>query len=262
MIRPLAAVLLSLAAPLAMAQPAAPIETEPPGPLATTPVPRTSEDSEWWPPRHEAKLGERDKWAHSEEPLRLVFLGDSITHSWENNATAKRIWSERYAPHGAMNLGFSGDRTEHVLWRLGVGPAGEENNELAGLSPDVIVLMIGTNNTGHRQDPPEATAEGIEAIVTRLHEISPSTHVLLLGVFPRGVEPNDPLRQINAAINDQIAALGERDGVTFVNLGDTFLDADGVLSPDIMPDALHPNDKGYGLWADAIQPYLDRLLGD
>ncbi|MEQ8848086.1 GDSL-type esterase/lipase family protein [Botrimarina sp.] len=229
--------------------------------LATTPVPRTSPDADWWPPRHDAKLAERDKWLESDKPLRLVFLGDSITHSWENNETAKQIWQERYAPYGAMNLGYSGDRTEHVLWRLGAGPAGEENNELKGLSPEVVVLMIGTNNTGHRQDPPEATAEGIEAIVTRLHEISPQTHVLLLGVFPRGVEPDDPLRQINTAINDQIAALGERDGVTYVDIGAAFLDDSGVLSPEIMPDALHPNDKGYELWADAIAQHLRLLLG-
>lgn len=226
--------------------------------LATTPDHRLS--LRWWRDRHDQKLDEKNQALKAGRPIDLVFVGDSITHSWEN--AGKQLWAERFAKHGAFNIGFSGDRTEHVLWRLGLGDAGEDNNEIAGLSPKLFVMMIGTNNTGHRQDPPEQTAAGVSAIVDRLHELSPESKLLLLGVFPRGATTADPLRVINDTINERIAALGDRDHVEFLSINEVFLDEDGVLSKKIMPDLLHPKAKGYGLWADAIGPRVERLLAE
>lgn len=228
--------------------------------LATTPDSRPGKKAAWWPKRHAQKLAERDAALAAGNEIDLVFVGDSITHSWEN--AGKRLWAERFAPRGAFNLGFSGDRTEHVLWRLGLGEAGEANNELAGLSPKLFVVMIGTNNTGHREDPAPATAEGIEKIVDRLLEVAPESRVLLLGIFPRGVTPDHPKRKLNVAINELIAPLGERERIEFLDLGEIFLDEDGTLPKSVMPDALHPKADGYRLWADAIEPHVARLLGE
>lgn len=225
--------------------------------IATTPCVQNADWAAWWPHRHADKLTERDKIVSENRQLQLVFVGDSITHGWEGKA----MWAERYAPRGAFNIGFSGDRTEHVLWRLGV-TSGSINNEIAGLNPKLFVVMIGTNNTGHRQDPPEATATGIEQIVDRLLELAPESKVLLLAVFPRGATADDPLRKINDGVNELIAKLGERDRVEFLDIGDVFLDDDGVLPKSVMPDLLHPNEAGYKLWADAIEPHVARLLGE
>ncbi|TWT96053.1 GDSL-like Lipase/Acylhydrolase [Botrimarina colliarenosi] len=227
--------------------------------LATTPCVQDSEWAGWWPHRHADKLTERDAIVGEGRPLQLVFVGDSITHGWENGG--KSIWAERFGPRGAFNIGFSGDRTEHVLWRLGV-ESGKNNNEIAGLTPKLFVVMIGTNNTGHRQDPPEAIAEGIEQIVDRLLEVAPDSKVLLLAIFARGENADDPLRVINDGVNELIAELGDRDRVEFLDINDVFLDDDGTLPKSVMPDLLHPNTEGYQLWADAIEPHVARLLGE
>ncbi|MEN0110163.1 MAG: GDSL-type esterase/lipase family protein [Planctomycetota bacterium] len=236
---------------LAAGQPATTTDT-----LTTTPVVQTAEWAQsWWMPRHREKLAERDRWVAQGKSPSCVFVGDSITHGWEQ--AGKEVWAERVAPQGgAINLGFSGDRTEHVLWRLGVGDAGEANNEIAGLSPNLFVVMIGTNNTGQRQDDPAETAEGVTAIVDRLLEVSPDSRVLLLAVFPRGATPDDPLRRLNDEVNRLIAPLGERPAVDFVDIGDVFLDDSGNLPKSIMGDLLHPEAEGYRRWADAIAPYL------
>ncbi|MEM8736832.1 MAG: GDSL-type esterase/lipase family protein, partial [Planctomycetota bacterium] len=160
-----------------------------------------------------------------------------------------------YGGRNAFNLGFSGDRTEHVLWRL-------EDGAVEGMSPKVTVIMIGTNNTGHRKEKAEYTATGIEAILKQVHERMPDTKVLLLAVFPRGVKPDDELRQINNGVNERIEKLADGRKVHFVDIGDKFLDEDGVLPKDIMPDALHPNAKGYRIWAEAIEEKLSELLGE
>lgn len=203
----------------------------------------------WWMPRHEAKLKELKELGDVE----LLMIGDSITHGWENQG--KPIWEKFYGKRKAFNIGFSGDRTEQVLWRF-------ENGEIDGIKPKVAVIMIGTNNTGHRQDPPEETSAGIEAIIEQLHEKSSETNILLLAIFPRGEKPDDELRKINDAINERIEKFAESPKITFLDIGDKFLDKDGTLPKDIMPDLLHPNLEGYEIWAKAIEPTLKDLLGE
>ncbi|MEX0770386.1 MAG: platelet-activating factor acetylhydrolase IB subunit [Balneolaceae bacterium] len=216
-------------------------------PLALTPTPLEEEWAiEWWMPRHEAKLEEEGR-----ESARLLFLGDSITQGWEE--AGKEVWEEYYTPLGAYNLGFSGDRTENVLWRL-------EHGEVDGINPELAVLMIGTNNTGHRQDPPQETARGVERILEELGRRLPDTKVLLLAIFPRGATPADSLRQLNNEINERITALADNKRVYFLDINDVFLDEEGGLSEEIMPDLLHPNEQGYELWAEEMEPTLNRLL--
>ena len=69
----------------------------------------------WWLPRHQEKLAIKEKM----EKVDLVFLGDSITHAWDH--IGKKFWQKYYGKRNALNIGFSGDRTEHVLWRLNNG---------------------------------------------------------------------------------------------------------------------------------------------
>lgn len=228
--------------------------------LATTPCVQNSDWAGWWPHRHADKLTERDEIVGEGRPIKLVFVGDSITHGWENEG-GKKIWAERFGPRGAFNIGFSGDRTEHVLWRLGV-ESGKINNEIADLNPKLFVVMIGTNNTGHRKGAPDATAKGIEQIVDRLLEQAPESKVLLLAIFARDEKPDGELRKINDAVNERIAKLDAHDRVEFLDINEVFLDDDGTLPKSVMPDLLHPNEHGYKLWADAIEEPIARLLGE
>ncbi len=216
---------------------------------ATTPAHRMeSGKKNWWQQRHEDKLAlaKQGGW-------ELVFLGDSITHAWEN--AGKQTWKQYYGKRKAINLGFSGDRTEHVLWRL-------DNGELDGYQPKVVVIMIGTNNTGHRKDPPEAIAAGVEKIVERIKAKSPATKILLLAIFPRSEKPTDPPRVNNDKANTLLAKLADGEQVVFLDINDRLLMPDGRLSKEIMPDLLHPKQKGYAIWGEAIEPTLRKLLGE
>lgn len=188
----------------------------------------------------------------------LAFIGDSITQGWEGGE-AKRIWDEKFGPMKPINLGISGDRTEHVLWRLA-------NGNLGKLKPKVAVIMIGTNNTGHRQPgkyecSAEQTAEGITQIVKTLREKWPETKILLLAVFPRGEKADDAMRIQNVETNKIIAKLDDGKMVNFLDIGGKFLKEDGTLPREIMPDVLHLNGKGYQIWADAITPKIKELGG-
>lgn len=120
--------------------------------------------------------------------------------------------------------------------------------------------MIGTNNAGHRQDPPAQTAAGIQSILTELRERLPNTKVLVLAIFPRGKDNNDPLRQLNEATNKIIETYADGKHIFYLDIGAKFLNADGVLPKEIMPDLLHTNEKGYEIWARAIEPKVKELI--
>lgn len=209
--------------------------------VATTPVDRNGEG--WWKERHEACL--------KIQKCDIAFLGDSITQGWEG--TGRATWDKEFAPLGAANFGFSGDRTEHVLWRLAHG-------ELIPAKPKLIVIMIGTNNIGHGSSNAEQTATGVQAIVGVLRKELPKTKILLLNIFPRGPEATDPMRIAVASASSQFQAGIKDPMVTHLDIGKTFVRADGSLRNTLMPDYLHLNPDGYGLWAKAILPHVQRLL--
>lgn len=208
-------------------------------------IPHSRGDETWWRDRDREKNNRL-----KEGNIDLAFIGDSITQGWEGNG--KQVWESYYGARKAVNLGFGGDRTEHVIWRLSKGAWNQ-------IKPKVAVLMIGTNNTGHKMQDPSQTAAGIERILNILKERSPKTKVLLLGVFPRGKAPHDRGRVINQGINQIIRRLADNDRVHYMDLGDHFLQSDGDLPASIMPDALHLNEEGYRIWAEAMEPKLKEL---
>ena len=212
--------------------------------LSTTP---DIKKTKWWMPRHEQKLQEKEALGD----VQLVFIGDSITHAWEHKG--KDIWAKEYASHKALNLGYSGDRTENVLWRL-------ENGEVDGITPKAIVMMIGTNNAGHRDEPSEQTAAGIKAILDLLEKKQPEAKILLLGIFPRGATAEDPKRQLTDGTNEIIKTYADDKRVFYLNINDQFLEEDGSLSKSVMKDLLHPNPDQYQVWADAIRQSIEKLM--
>lgn len=219
---------------------------------AVEPAPRDAA----WIVRHEGFVAEAHRGG-----IELLFLGDSITDNWRSASPAKggkAVWDREYSALKAANFGIGGDRTQHILWRL-------RNGEADGYQPKVVVLMIGTNNTGLERDsktPRNATPEvieGVTAVVSELRIRFPESKILFLAIFPRG-EKAAPQRAQVIEVNQAIARLHDGKHVYFLDIGAKFLDADGNIAREVMPDLLHPSEKGYQIWADAIREPLKALL--
>ena len=207
----------------------------------------------WWKERFDAantRIAQGD--------VGLIFLGDSITQGWED--AGKDIWAEFFGKRKALNLGFSGDRTQHVLWRLERHGLEALAKPVAGqASPKLVVLMIGTNNSDGADNTAQEIADGIIAVVRSLRARLPETKVLMLAIFPRGAKP-DEQRGKNAQASALVAKIADGKLVHYLDIGPKFLAEDGTLTTDIMPDLLHLSPTGYGIWAESIEPVVAELM--
>lgn len=186
--------------------------------------------------------------AKSAQP-QVAFIGDSITAGWSGNG--RPVWNERFAALPSSNFGIGGDRTEHVLWRL-------QNGAFSGISPKVVVVMIGTNNAW--RDSSADIADGVQAVVEEIGKQAPQAKILLLGIFPRDEKPGGERREVVAGVNEIIKKLGNDEKVFYMDISDKFMEADGTISKNIMPDFLHLSRQGYTIWADAIEGKIKELL--
>ena len=222
-------------------------------PLAVAPEPVTTQPAVradgWWHARVESDLAAARAGGH-----RLVLLGDSITQGW--NKAGAEVWRELWAPRKTLNLGVSGDRTQHVLWRLDHGLL----EALAAANNDVraVVVMIGTNNSGG--DTAEDIAAGIATIVRRLRTGLPKAKVLLLSIFPRSEKPDAQRAKCAAASELAARAFAGDAMVVCRDLGAHFVGADGTIHEDVMPDFLHLSPAAYRTWAQAMLADVDALL--
>ena len=209
-------------------------------PRSTTSVPQA------WGPRLEYK---RREIAALNGRVDLVFLGDSITHFWEDRG--KDQFAEITNEFSVLDLGYAGNNTETVIWRL------KDAGELDGYTAKVVMVMIGTNNAV--TDTPEEIAAGVRAVLDVIREKQPEAKILLLPIFPRGADKTDKYRVKNEIANRTLKTFADGKDIFWCDFNEKFLKEDGTLPKELFPDLLHPNDAGYRIWREAVMPYLRQL---
>jgi len=203
---------------------------------AITPASRF--DVQSWADRHNVKINIIPN-------QKLIFIGDSITQLLEETS----IWitlNQRY-DNKITNLGFGGDQTQNVIWRL-------ENGEFPiGINPEYVVLMIGTNN----RHGSISIAAGIGKIVKIINKNSPSTKIILLSLLPRGSGNNDINTIRNNAVNEIIKEYDEYLNIKYLNIGQYYVDDNGVLKDELFTDRLHLTSAGYKIWMEKIMEIIE-----
>ena len=211
----------------------------------------------WWFTRHAEKIAEIEAANDSKnnKSIELLMVGDSITNNFDKGGPGEPVWKQHFAPLNALNLGFGGDRTNHVLWRL-------DHLPLLKTPPKAASLMIGTNNICWGSDKPKQAADGVQAVAKKLNQMYPQMKILVLGVFPRRQNLDHPHRKQIIELNSYLPdLLKDIPNVTYMDIGARFLDENGFLSKEMMPDTTHPSKKGHEIWANAIVPSLVEMMG-
>ena len=225
---------------------------------AAQPISGFPENPKWWKDRCLEKRNEIVDNGNVE--YDIVMVGDSITHRWEREGgEGRELFAELKKTYRILNLGYGGDKTQHAIWRM-------ENGELEGYKAKLFTLMIGTNN---RDRDYHATAKGVKRVLDVIRAKHPEAKVLLMPIFPRGATPADKQRVINEKVNAIIKdyadgwLVGLFGGKTvyWLDFNDKFLEEGGILTKKVMNDLLHPNEKGYQIWWDAIKPTVREICG-
>jgi lysophospholipase L1-like esterase len=212
------------------------------GEQPSTVIPVPSNLKKFMPKLHQEKLREAEN-----NKVDFVMIGDSITHSWSK-------YPGVFEGSNLLNLGFPGDRTQNVLWRI-------ENGAFDGISPKLVTLMIGTNNMhdtkkAYPADKPEDIFTGIKAIVTEVRTRLPKSKLVIFSVFPRkpGSE-NDRVKAVNA----MLPQLDDGEYVSHLDINHFFSKDNGQQDKMFYnKDLLHLNDQGYFFWAKALKPLLKK----
>ena len=207
--------------------------------------------------------------------VKLVFLGDSITDFWTMSGNpwfpgqvgGHAVWNESFGPAASanlgLNLGISGDRTEHLLYRIQPKSEGGLGQlDRPDLNPELIVLLIGINNSWDAETPAgDSVFAGIQAVVAAVHRRKPDALIVLQSLLPT----NEPQRNtqlvlpVNAALAAFAAASPQTAYVRYLDLYPTFLTAQGQQNPAFFMDGVHPNESGYRAWRDQLLPFLETV---
>lgn len=184
----------------------------------------------------------------------LEFIGDSITQGWETKGSS--VWHEYYDKRKVINMGVSGDRTEHVLWRF-------QQGQLDGIKAKAAVVMIGTNNSNKRKDGTEEYSEsdileGVTAIVNEIRKRQPETKIILMAIFPRSKTFSTQRGRI-LQVNEALARLDNGKNIFYLDIGPQLIENDGSIAESMMKDYLHPGEAGYRIWAKAVDQKLKEM---
>lgn len=230
---------------------------------------------EYWQKR-EADIAVQLRDTGALSKVKLVFLGDSITDFWQlgdnpwvtGQLFGKQSWDESFAgepaENRALNLGISGDRTEHVLYRILPASAGGLGQlDPPELKPDVILMLIGVNNTWAEETPVvDSVVAGIVQVLTAVHARKPDARIVLQSLIPTNdaAKNRDVLLPVNRRIAELAGSAQFSGFVSYLDLYPLFVDAAGQQNGGyFVTDGVHPNQAGYRVWRDRLVPYLREL---
>jgi len=209
---------------------------------SSTVIPAKSRLKKFMPSLHEEKLAEAKAGN-----IDFVMIGDSITYAWSR-------YPDAFKDTKMLNLGFPGDRTQNVLWRI-------QHGALDGISPRLVTLLIGTNHAHeprktHTPDTPEDIFTGIQAVVAEVRARLPEAKIVVFSIFPRNAGPeNDRVNAVNA----MLPQLVDQKHVFHADINAAFLDKNGAQNKELFGrDLLHLNPEGYEAWAKALAPVLKK----
>ena len=207
---------------------------------------------EAWMTRHAEKTAAVSNTAVAKD---VVFLGDDAMAGWETTGAGAM---SAFGSANIFNLGYAGDCTEHVLWRV------TDGGELSGYTAKAVVVMVGGNNAAiytKSEEGPIRTLYAIIHTLAKIREAQPNAKIIVQSILPRGTDGTDAVRCVNGVVNEDLRKWVETKGEGYVwcDLTDLFVDKagnDALKTQYFESDKVTLNDAGYTVWANAIKNYV------
>jgi lysophospholipase L1-like esterase len=185
----------------------------------------------------------------SQQPVRVVFMGDSITDNWQNLDTTMFTG-------GLVDRGIGGQTTPQMLIRF--------REDVLSLHPRAVHIMAGTNdiagNTG------ASTMEIVEGNIESMAELARAhgIKVILASIPPAAAFPWSPDKHPAPAIlafNAWLKAYAARNGFAYVDYHAALTDAQGGMKPGLSSDGVHPTVAGYAVMRPLALAAIAKTLG-
>ena len=225
--------------------------------------------------RREAEINAYIRDSKDLKNVKLLFVGDSITDFWlfddnpwvSGQKYGRPVWDESFGKPNTenfgLNIGISGDRIEHVLYRILPKTSGGLGQlDAPDLNPEFIVTLIGINNTWAEEKPVvDSVYEGVRVVLAALHERKPKARIILQTLLPTNdeVKNRDVVRPVNQRLRQLVASPPFSGFISLLDLYPAFVDGSGAQVPGYFTDGLHPNVKGYRVWRDRLVPFLQQV---
>jgi lysophospholipase L1-like esterase len=189
---------------------------------------------------------------------RVVFMGDSITDSWDDPRFGGFFPGRPY-----VNRGISGQTTPQMLIRF--------RPDVIALKPEVVVILAGTNDIAGNTGP--ITLEAIENNLTSMAELArvQRIRVVLASLLPvsdyETTAEGQPRNQTTRRPPEKIKALNEwmrnyaaANKLTYLDYYSAMVDDKGFFKDELSNDGLHPNEKGYQVMGPLAEQAIARAL--
>jgi lysophospholipase L1-like esterase len=188
----------------------------------------------------------RSMWADhvQQDQNAIVFLGDSITQGWGEDLGGS------FGALKVANRGISGDTTRGVLIRM--------DEDVLGVKPKAVVLLIGTNDIELNSDPDTIMAN-LKLIIAKLKAHNPKMPIILCLLTPSSPTRNRPTDKVKQVNQLYMAAVKGDAQITLLETYRLFANPQGEAKSDEFPDLLHPNKAGYAKWFAALRPIFATL---
>ena len=208
-------------------------------------------DKDWYHKRHQRCIEQMQK-----DDIDLLMIGDSITHFWEY--TGKKSWDRYCGYYKAINLGFSGDTIEQVLWRL-------EHLPLEMIQPKLAICLIGTNDVLQNCGMPKEIAIRILNVMSRLRDSFPEMTIVVLKILPLGEGGEDgkcrkDVDEVNSCLGNVLEKENTHKNVILLDISKKFLTRDNKIKKKLMPDLIHPSEEGYDVLGKALNEVIKKIL--
>jgi lysophospholipase L1-like esterase len=203
----------------------------------------------WW-----AQMYDIDSLCMNSGKTDLLIIGNSITQGWGGSRTlttygpGQKAADKYFKDLKWINAGISGDRTQHVAWRI-------INGHYNACDPDTVVLAIGVNN--FNDNTADEIIKGIELDLNLIKNKIPRAKILLYGPLPTGTKAGSERRK---KYNDIHKAIKEKESdprINYISLLQTMTLKNGDLNPDYYSsDGIHLIPAGYYIWAGSISKFI------
>lgn len=174
----------------------------------------------------------------AEQKGKIVFLGDSITRNGE--------WDELFNDQDIINRGINGDTSAGILKRI---------DSITILKPQKIFIMMGINDFSKSKSI-DSVMENYKKVIKKIQNDSPDTKIYIQSVLPINIKDSLVKPTTIIDFNNQLKSFSIQEGINYIDLYSSFVDADQHLIKKYTFDGVHVNGDGYELWKSKIVNYI------